>query len=55
MDAESAGRPLWGVQILYVSPLKSLANDVQKNLLRAEYGRPPAAYVTKDHGRSPIG
>ena len=24
----------WGVQILYVSPLKSLANDVQKNLLK---------------------
>jgi ATP-dependent Lhr-like helicase len=28
------GGTLWGVQILYVSPLKSLANDVQKNLLR---------------------
>ena len=24
---------MWGVQILYVSPLKSLANDVQKNLI----------------------
>jgi ATP-dependent Lhr-like helicase len=25
---------VWGVQILYVSPLKSLANDVQKNLIK---------------------
>lgn len=35
LEADSGGGgTLWGVQILYVSPLKSLANDVQKNLLR---------------------
>ena len=34
MVAEGEGKTLWGVQILYVSPLKSLANDVQKNLIR---------------------
>ncbi len=32
--AEAEGKTLWGVQILYISPLKALANDVQKNLLR---------------------
>src|SRR5579875_3349506 len=34
LAAEAAAQPVWGIQILYVSPLKSLANDVQKNLLR---------------------
>jgi ATP-dependent Lhr-like helicase len=34
LKAQEEGRTLWGVQILYVSPLKSLANDVQKNLMR---------------------
>ncbi len=33
MAAEAEGKSVWGVQILYVSPLKSLANDVQKNLV----------------------
>src|SRR5688572_15363582 len=32
--AADESQNLWGVQILYVSPLKSLANDVQKNLLK---------------------
>ncbi len=32
--AEADGKTVWGVQILYVSPLKSLANDVQKNLVK---------------------
>ena len=41
MAAEVEGKTVWGVQILYVSPLKSLANDVQKNLVRPlqEIGR----------------
>ncbi len=30
----ASASPLHGVQILYVSPLKALANDVQKNLLK---------------------
>jgi ATP-dependent Lhr-like helicase len=34
IQAEAAGKSVWGVQILYVSPLKSLANDVQKNLMK---------------------
>ncbi len=34
MAMEERGGSLWGVQILYVSPLKSLANDVQKNLIK---------------------
>ncbi len=34
LEAERQAAALWGIQILYVSPLKSLANDVQKNLLR---------------------
>ena len=34
MKAEAEGKSVWGVQILYVSPLKSLANDVQKNLMK---------------------
>src|SRR5690349_6816583 len=33
IDAEKSSQPLLGVQILYISPLKSLANDIQKNLL----------------------
>src|SRR3954449_9533216 len=33
LRTEAEGKNIWGVQILYVSPLKSLANDVQKNLL----------------------
>ena len=34
LTAAEQEKILWGVQILYVSPLKSLANDIQKNLLR---------------------
>ncbi|HUO06785.1 MAG TPA: DEAD/DEAH box helicase [Phycisphaerae bacterium] len=34
MAAEAESKTTWGVQILYVSPLKSLANDVQKNLIK---------------------
>jgi ATP-dependent helicase Lhr and Lhr-like helicase len=34
IQAEAKGKSVWGVQILYVSPLKSLANDVQKNLMK---------------------
>ncbi len=34
LEAESAEKSVWGVQIVYVSPLKALANDVQKNLLQ---------------------
>src|SRR5690242_2407123 len=33
LAAEKNAQTLWGVQILYISPLKSLANDIQKNLL----------------------
>ncbi len=33
LAAEQSAQTVWGVQILYISPLKSLANDIQKNLL----------------------
>src|ERR1051325_1249822 len=33
LELQKDEKQLWGVQILYISPLKSLANDVQKNLL----------------------
>ncbi len=48
--AEEQHQSLWGVQILYVSPLKSLANDIQKNLLRplAEIADTAAAMKIRD-------
>src|ERR1035437_7057474 len=33
LAAEQNAQPLWGVQLLYISPLKSFANDIQKILL----------------------
>ena len=50
ITAETEEKTLWGVQILYVSPLKSLANDVQKNLLKplAEIADVAAAMKVRD-------